>query len=153
MALSIVLVAIGIGAGWALYCRPARADAAAPDPLERAAPGVFAALGKRLGFDELYAATVGRLNDLLAALADALDRWVWDGGVRLLGWLGTLAGKVGRGADEQGLNAGFDAGSDAFRGTGRAYSRAQTGEAHGYLRALAIGFVVLALLALLGGSR
>jgi NADH-quinone oxidoreductase subunit L len=104
-------------------------------------------------FDELYAATVFQLNAGLAALADALDRYVWDGAVRLLARLGEFAGLVNRDADEDGLNGGFDATSEALRGTGKAYSRAQTGDAHGYLRAVAIGFVVLVLIVMLGGRR
>ena len=64
-----------------------------------------------------------------------------------------MAGKFNREADEDGLNTGFDATSDELRGVGRRYSRAQSGEAHGYLRVLAIGFVLLAIASLLGGSR
>jgi len=153
MALSIVLVATGLGAGWALYGRRPRAAASAPDPLATAAPRAFAFLGARMKLDELYAATFGRLNTFGAALADILDRWVWGGAVELLARLGEFTGFVNRGVDEGGLNKGFDTVSERIRGAGRAYSRAQTGEAHGYLRTLAIAFVVLALLVLLGGGR
>jgi len=153
MALSVVLVATGLGAGWALYGRRPRVSAADPDPLAAAAPRTFAFLGARMKLDELYAATLGRLNSFGAALADILDRWVWGGAVSLLALLGEFTGFVNRGVDEGGLNAGFDSVSERIRGAGRAYSRAQTGEAHGYLRTLAIAFVVLALLVLLGGGR
>jgi NADH-quinone oxidoreductase subunit L len=104
-------------------------------------------------FDELYAATVGRLTCGFAALSDWLDRWVWDAIVRFLALLAEFAGVVNRNADEDGLNAGFNAASDGIRGAGRAYSGSQTGEAHGYLRALALAFVALALLVLWGGAR
>jgi NADH-quinone oxidoreductase subunit L len=43
--------------------------------------------------------------------------------------------------------------SEGFRRAGRAYSRAQSGDAQGYLRALAVGFVVLVVLVLMGCSR
>ncbi len=152
MMLSIILVALGLGAGWALYGRRPRTKASAPDPVQTAAPQIFAALAARLGFDAFYAATVFRLNAALATLADGLDRHVIDGAIRFLARLGEFAGVVNREADEEGLNAGFDRGSESLRGTGRAYSRAQTGEAHGYLRAIAIGFVVFALLVMLGGA-
>ena len=54
--------------------------------------------------------------------------------------------------DEAGLNGGFDSTSEALRDSGFTYSRAQTGDAHGYLRTLAIGFVLLALFVILGGA-
>jgi len=153
MMLSIVLVALGLGTGWALYWRRLRPTATASDPLASAAPGLFAFLGARMKFDELYAATVGRSNTFLAALADFFDRWVWGGLVNFLALLGEFAGTVNREADEDGLNAGFDAASEKLRGAGQLYSRAQTGDAHGYLRTIAVGFVILALIVILGGGR
>ncbi len=152
MLLSIVLVALGLGAGWALYCRRPRATANARDPLATRAPGVFGALAGRLGFDEFYAATFGRLSSGMAALSDGLDRHVWDGAVRFLGRLGEFGGVVNREADEDLLNRGFDQGAEALRGAGQDYSRAQTGETHGYLRTIAIGFVLLVLVVLMGGG-
>ncbi|MFI5335806.1 MAG: NADH-quinone oxidoreductase subunit L [Opitutales bacterium] len=152
MGLSVVLVALGIGAGWALYWRTTRTSASAADPLAVRAPGMFAALAAKLGFDELYAATLFRWNDALAFLADFLDRRLWDGAVRLLAGLGEFAGFVNKDADEQTLNRGFDAGSELLRGTGRQYSRAQSGEAHGYLRTIALGFMVIAFIVLVGGA-
>jgi NADH-quinone oxidoreductase subunit L len=151
--LSIVLVATGLGAGWALYGRRTRLAADAPDPIEAAAPGLYAFLGARMKLDELYAGTVGRLFGFMTAAADFLDRRVWAGAVNLLASLGEFTGSLNSGADKAGLNAGFDAVSRSFRRSGRAYSRAQTGEAQGYLRALALAFVVLAVLVMLGGGR
>ena len=153
MAVSIVIVAAGIGAGWAVYGRRTRVDAVAPDPLQKVAPGAFGFLADRMGFDALYAATFGRLNRLAAAAADGLDGKVWDGAVRLLVRTARWVGLANRRIDEGGLNAGFDGASAAIRGVGRAYSGAQTGRAQSYLRALAVAFVVLAMLALIGGSR
>jgi NADH-quinone oxidoreductase subunit L len=146
----VVLVALGIGAGWGLYGRHPRTSAGAPDPVGAAFPAPFAFLGARMKLDELYALTVGRLNSGLAWLADFLDRRVWDGAVRLLARIGEFAGLLNGGADKRGLNAGFDAVSEGIRGAGRTYSRAQSGDAQGYLRALAIGFVVLVVLVLMG---
>jgi NADH-quinone oxidoreductase subunit L len=113
----------------------------------------MAALANRLGFDELYAATVGRLNDALATLSDLLDRFVWGGAIRFLAVLGQFTGLVSRETDERTLNGGFDSTSQGLRGAGQAYSNAQTGEAHGYLRTLALGFVILLILVVLGGAR
>ncbi len=152
MLLSILLVAVGVGAGWALYGRRPRASATSADPLASKAPGLVAALAARLGFDEIYAATFGRANAALAALADWFDRQVLDGLVRFLVSLGTFIGWINRDGDERGLNAGFDTTSEKIRATGLAYSRAQTGDAHGYLRTLALGFVILLVIATLGGA-
>jgi NADH-quinone oxidoreductase subunit L len=153
MLLSIGLVAFGLALGWTIYGRNPREKATAADPLQAAAPKTFAALGARLGFDELYVATVGRLNTATAVFADVLDRFVWDGLVRFLALLGEFAGVVNRDSDEDVLNGGFNATSEKIRGTGRLYSRLQTGEAHSYLRAVAIGFVLLVLVVMLGGGR
>jgi NADH-quinone oxidoreductase subunit L len=153
MALSIALVALGLGAGWIVYGRKPREKSTSADPLATRVPRVFAFLAARMKFDELYAATVGRAGDALATFADGLDRHVWDGAVRLVARLGRFAGLVNREADDDGLNAGFDATSESLRKTGRAYSRAQTGDAHGYLLMIAFGFVVLVFAVLFGGAR
>jgi len=153
MVTSIVLVALGIGSGWAVYGRRLREKANAADPIEAKVPGLFAALAARLGFDELYAATVGRLNTFLADAADVFDRYVWDGAVRLLAGLGQFTGTVTRETDENLVNGGFDATSEQLKATGKTYSRAQTGDTHGYLLMVALGFVLLVLAVMLGGAR
>ena len=152
MLLSIGLVLAGLGAGWAVYGRR-RSDAASLDPLAQAAPGWFAALAARLGFDEAYAATFGRVNAWGAALADGLDCRVWGRLVTLLARGGEFSGLVNRAADDAGLNRGFDRASTALRDAGRSYGRAQTGETHGYLRTVALAFAVFVLVLLLGGVR
>ena len=153
MAVSVVLGAIGLGAGWAVYGRRPRAGADARDPLEAAAPRLFAFLAARMRIDEFYAATLGRATAWLGILAEVLDRRVWGGCVDGVAGLGRAAGRANRTADEGGLNAGFDAAGGGLRSAGKAYSRRQTGEAHGYLRVLAVAFVLLALIALMGGRR
>ena len=153
MTASILLVAAGVGAGWWWYVRRPRRDAAQRDPLAEAAPALWHALANRLFLDEFYAATVGRLTLWLAALADGFDRWIWGGAVRSAAALAEFAGGLGRQTDEDGLNAGFDGVSERLRRTGRAYSRRQTGGAHGDLRALAVAFVVLVVLLVWGGGR
>jgi NADH-quinone oxidoreductase subunit L len=153
MLLSIVLVGAGLGLGWAIYGRRLRTRAEARDPLEVAAPAVFAALANRLGVDELYAATVGRLIAALAVLADWFDRFVWDGAVRALAALARVFGLMDQQAEEAAINAGFDATSETLRKTARVYSRAQNGDAHGYLLTLAAAFVLLVLALVMGGAR
>ena len=153
MLLSIGLVGVGLGLGWWLYGRQLRTTAEARDPLVVAAPRVMAALANRLGFDELYASTIGRLNHFTATLAQGIDRWVLGGLVNFLAQLGVFSGTVNRQLDEDGLNGGFDQISASVRGSGQRYAQAQTGEAHGYLRVMAVAFIVLALVLVLGGAR
>ncbi len=153
MALSIVLVAFGIGLGWLVYGRAPRRSATASDPLQRTSPGVFAALAARLGFDELYAATIFRVNDAVARCSDFADRWIWGGVIRALGGLGRWIGLTNLDSDEEIINRGFDGTSETLRDGGQSYSRAQTGDAHGYLLTIALSFAVLATLILIGGLR
>jgi NADH-quinone oxidoreductase subunit L len=153
MLLSIILVGAGLGLGWWLYGRRPRVQATDRDPLATAAPAVMAAFAHRLGFDELYAATFGRLNTLAAQWADTLDRHVIGGLVDFLAKFGRFSGGLNRELDEAGLNAGFDRVNAGLRGSGVAYSKAQSGEPQGYLRVLAIAFVVLAFVLIMGGVR
>jgi NADH-quinone oxidoreductase subunit L len=143
-AASIALVALGIGAGWALYGRRPRADADAADPLEKASPALWRVLEHRLYFDEIYAATLVKAHYALAAFADALDRRVLGGCVRLAGKLGETLGLVNKNIAEAGLNAGFNTGAESLRRAGTAYSRTQTGDIRSYLSAFTLAFVVLA---------
>lgn len=153
MVLSIGLVGVGLGLGWWLYGRRPRAGATDRDPLATALPGVTRALAGKLFFDEAYAATFGRLNTGFAWLADLLDRHVIGGVVAFLGQFGRFSGALNREIDEDGLNAGFDRVNAGLRGSGIRYSRAQTGEPQGYLRVLAVAFVILALVLIVGGVR
>jgi NADH-quinone oxidoreductase subunit L len=153
MILSTVLVGAGIAAGGWIYARTPRVDDRAPDPLARRFPRVFAALAARLWIDEFYAATFGRLLRGSAALAAWLERWVWGGLVSLTGRVAETTGEVNRAIDEDGLNTGFDRASDGLRDAAQRYSRAQTGDVQGYLRAVVVGLAVLALLLVWGGVR
>ncbi|RRJ97536.1 NADH-quinone oxidoreductase subunit L [Opitutaceae bacterium TAV4] len=157
MLTSIALVAIGIGSGLAIYARRSRIqrghdNATAPDPVERVAPGLFNAFAHRLYIDELYAATVGRLTTIVAALSDFADRWIWGGVIRALAGLACFTGGVTRDTDEVNINGSFDATTDALRTTARAYSRTQTGDARVSLTGLALGFVALIVVTLILGG-
>jgi NADH-quinone oxidoreductase subunit L len=145
MVLSIVLVALGIGAGWAIYGRQTRTSADAPDPLQVRAPRLWRALENRLWFDELYEATVLRLHAACGAAADIFDRFVVDGAVRLTAKTAAVLGLVNRDICEHGINASLDASADGLRTGGASYLREQTGDAHDSLRGIALGFVVLVL--------
>ena len=80
---------VGFAAAYALYAK------ASKDPLPEML-GVFArAMRNRFYFDEIYQATVIRLHDFLAAVADWFDRWII-AGVAVRGTHGTteLAGRA-----------------------------------------------------------
>ncbi|MDR2981508.1 MAG: NADH-quinone oxidoreductase subunit L [Puniceicoccales bacterium] len=146
MITSIVLVALGLGIGWAIYGFRKRERFGDADPLEKRFPGLWSALEHRLYFDELYAATILKTNSLLASFSDWLDRWIVDGAVQLVSKLGTLLGFINRDIDEQCLNAGFNETAEEIRGIGNTYSKAQSGDVHGYLRVMAWGFVAIVIL-------
>jgi NADH-quinone oxidoreductase subunit L len=149
LATSIVLVALGIGAGWALYGRRKRQAAAARDPLEQAAAPIFNALQNRLYIDELYALTLGKLNTLAANTADLADRYLIGGAVSLFSKIALCAGLLQRENDEKIINAGFDQTSQEIRESAELYSRAQSGEPQSHLHAIAASFVVLTAIILL----
>ena len=138
---SAALVAGGIGAGFFIYRHVSDID-----PLERTLPGVFKFLANRMWLDELYAATVIRLAKTLSMLADWMDRYVWDGIVRLVGAIGQWLGIITRQVDERGINAGVDEGVHGARGLGGLMSRKHSGQIQAYLGVIAVGMVALFIL-------
>ncbi|HMJ04991.1 MAG TPA: NADH-quinone oxidoreductase subunit L [Chthoniobacterales bacterium] len=138
---ALALVALGIGLGVLIYRRSGERD-----PLQRAQPALFRFLENRMWLDELYAATVIALARFGARFADWMDRYVWDGLVRLAGGLGQLSGSLTKGFDERALNAGADFGSFRARGLGRLLSAAHSGQVQIYLGAVACGMLALLLL-------
>ena len=138
---SAALVAGGIGAGFFIY-----RNVTDIDPVERAVPGVFKFLANRMWLDELYAATVIRTAKTASLLADWMDRYVWDGIVRLIGMMGQWLGIVTRGVDERGINAGVDESVQGARGLGGLMSRGHSGQIQAYLSAIAVGMVALLVL-------
>ncbi len=151
--ISIAAVAVGVAAAAWLYVKRPRTAAAEPDPLERWAPGLFAGLRARLGFDELYAATIGRLNRFASMFAQLFDRWIVERIVGGFGYFAEFVGLTAREVDEEGLNSGFDRASGKLKSGGAVYSKAQSGKVQGYLSAMAMAFAVLALILLSGVVR
>jgi NADH:ubiquinone oxidoreductase subunit 5 (subunit L)/multisubunit Na+/H+ antiporter MnhA subunit len=81
-----------------------------------------------------------------ARLSDFLDRYFWDGIVRLVGGIGFLFARLTKGFDERAINSGVDDATVVTRGFGRLLSRAQSGQVQTYLAAIAIAMVALFLL-------
>ncbi len=139
--ISLALVAAGMLFGWLIYRR-----AGERDPLATAQPALFHFLENKMWLDELYRYIVIAPAKFTARLSDWLDRYVWDGLVRLVGQLGQVSGVITKGIDEQGINAGIDDTTLAARGLGRFTSLAHSGQLQIYLGAIAVGMVVLLLL-------
>jgi NADH-quinone oxidoreductase subunit L len=137
--IALVLVALGIGLGVIFY-----RGAGEIDPLERAAPPVFRFLQNRMWLDELYDWTILAFARFAARLADFLDRYFWDGLVRLVGGIGQLFGSLTKGFDERGINARVNDATGVARGFGRLISARHSGQIQAYL-----GMIAFALFALL----
>lgn len=152
MVLSTGVVAVGLGLGWWIYGRQCRERVEAPDPVQAFVPRVFGILERRLLVDEVYAATVGRAHAALAALSAVVDRWVIGGLVLGAGWLMKGLAAVMGWLDDLFVNAGFDAGCRSVRLGGRGLSRLQGGKVQGYLAAVGLGMVILAV-AMIWGMR
>jgi NADH:ubiquinone oxidoreductase subunit 5 (subunit L)/multisubunit Na+/H+ antiporter MnhA subunit len=138
---SLALVAGGIGAGFLIY-----RNVADTDPLERAQPGLFRFLANRMWLDELYDHTVIALARFASEFADWMDRYVWDGFVRLFGKIAGLLAVLTGGFDERGINAGVDEGVLGTRGIGGFISRRHSGQIQTYLGAIALGMLALLIL-------
>ncbi|HEX8899482.1 MAG TPA: NADH-quinone oxidoreductase subunit L, partial [Chthoniobacterales bacterium] len=137
---SFALVAGGIGLGILIYRRAGQTD-----PLERAQPAVFRFLENKMWIDELYAHTVIALSKAAALVSNWLDRFVWDGLVRVVGGIGALFGRLFAGVDERGINAGVDESVLGTRGLGRVIARFHSGQVQVYLGAVAVAVLALLL--------
>jgi len=139
--LSLVLVAIGIGSGVLIYRR-----AHLTDPLERALPSLFRFLQNRMWLDELYDRTILAGGRFAAALSDFLDRYFWDGLVRLCAGISSFFGGLTRSFDEDAINAGVNDATDLTRRFARLISRRHSGQVQSYLGAIAVGMLALLIL-------
>jgi hypothetical protein len=74
-----------------------------------------------------------------------MDRFFWDGLVRLVGGIGRMFGGFSAGCDERGINAGVNGGAAGAGGLGRLMSRLHSGQVQVYLGAIAVGVVALIL--------
>jgi NADH-quinone oxidoreductase subunit L len=138
---SLALVAVGIGLGFAIYRK-----AAEMDPLEQAQPALFRFLKNKMWLDELYDRTVIAFSRMAARLSDWMDRYVWDGLVRSFGGLSRLFGIVTTNFDERGINAGVDEATTGARGLGRMMSGWHSGQIQIYLRAAGVSVLILLVL-------
>jgi NADH-quinone oxidoreductase subunit L len=138
---ALALVAAGIGLGILLYRRASEID-----PIERTLPALFRFLENRMWLDELYDRTILGWARFAARLSDFLDRYFWDGLVRLCGGLGRLFGGLTKSLDERGINAGVDDATGVTRALGRFVSARHSGQVQIYLSVIAVGMLALLFL-------
>jgi NADH-quinone oxidoreductase subunit L len=85
----LLAAAFGIFLAWKLYAQ------AAQDPLPAKLPRFAKLARNRFYFDEIYQATFIRAHDLIAAVADWIDRWIVEGfGIGLVRDGTSLAGRT-----------------------------------------------------------
>ena len=138
---SLALVATGFVIGWFIYHKVDDTD-----PIAQTQPALFRLLENKFWLDELYDRTVIALAKMAARFADWMDRYVWDGFVRLGGGLGQLFGILTKGFDENAINAGADELTNRTRGFGRVMSAQHSGQIQTYLGVIAIGMLALLLI-------
>jgi NADH-quinone oxidoreductase subunit L len=150
MLLSTALVALGITAGWWLYGRRRITAAEAPDALETLQPDIFTLLRNKFWIDEAYDKSIVALNRGLSRASNWLDMIIWGGAVALLSYLFVGIAWLNRFFDEYVVNLGFDKGCGSVRWSARFLSFFQNGQVQRYLRALAIGVALLAVVFIWG---
>ena len=152
MLVSSLLVFLGLGLGWLLYGRKPIEDCEAPDALEQVQPHIFSVLEHAFYVDQLYDATIVRLNTWAALLCDWLDRWIWNGAVQTFSHLVLALAWLDNFFDINVVNAGFDAGCQTVSRGSRTLSLLQAGRIQGYLRMIGLALIVLVIF-LLWGAR
>ena len=145
MLLTTIVVGGALLAGWKFYAKAAGQGTRGMDPLEKALPAVFRLLQNKFFIDEIYEATVIRLNRAFAKSADWLDRVIWSGAVNGVSGLTNVCARINGAIDELGVNACFDFGCEGLRGTGSFLSWLQNGRVQRYLRVLGLAFSLLVL--------
>jgi NADH-quinone oxidoreductase subunit L len=147
MLLSTIVVGSGIGLSFFVYRRVTNTD-----PLQVKFPAVFRILERKYFIDELYAATVIRLNAALSKLCAWFDDYVWGGIVSLVSSLVLVASNLSRESDEKLVNNGFDEGCATVRDSAWLLSKIQNGQIHRYMRAIGLALCLLVIALLWGCS-
>ncbi len=152
MVSASLLVFLGLGLGWWFYGRTPIVDADAPDALGQLQPRIFAVLGHSFYVDEMYGATILRLNAWWSRACDWIDRWVWNGAVQTVSYLVLGFAWLDYFLDTQVLNAGFDEGCQGVSRGGQILALLQGGRTQSYLRMIGLALIALVVF-LLWGAR
>jgi NADH-quinone oxidoreductase subunit L len=150
MVASALIVFTGLGLGWFLYGKRQRKTVAEKDVLEAAQPFIYKLLENKYFIDEIYEATVIRLNAFAAWLCDFADQWIFGGAVLLVKYITVGLAWVYRLTDEYFVNLGFDTGCEALREGGSGLSKLQTGRVQTYLRVIGVALVALIIFLIWG---
>ena len=150
LLLSTCIVAAGISLAWWLYAVKPMQKGDQSDALEKLQPDIFSILHDKLFFDEIYEATVVRLNATCARVSDWLDEFVWGGLVQAVSYLTVGLSWINRLLDEFVVNLGFDKGCGGLRDSANLLSHFQNGQVQRYLRVLGLALAVFALIFIWG---
>jgi NADH-quinone oxidoreductase subunit L len=150
MLSSTIIFLLGLGIGWWFYGRRPIESADAADALERLQPKIFNVLRHGFFVDQLYDATVIRLNAWFARFCNWLERWVWGGAVRIVTFLVAVLSRLNLAVDSFVVNPGFDQGCKNVTRAGQLLSRLQSGRTQSYLRIVGIAFAALVLFLIWG---
>ncbi|NYF78108.1 NADH-quinone oxidoreductase subunit L [Granulicella arctica] len=150
MAASSFLVFLGLGLGWWLYGRKPIATAEQPDALGKIQPHLFSILSHAFYVDELYSATILRLNAPCSLACDWFDRWVWNGAVQIISYLVLALAWLDNFFDTYVVNASFDESCQTVSRSGQILSRLQGGRIQSYLQMIGLALIVLVVLLLWG---
>ena len=152
MLTSSFIVFVGLGLGWWFYGRKPIEHAEDPDALGRLQPSIFTFLGHSFYVDELYAATVLRLNRAFSMASAWFDRWIWNGAVQIVSHLVLALARLDNFFDTYVVNSGFDEGCDTVSRSGQLLSLLQDGRIQGYLRMIGVALIVLVVFLLWGAK-
>ena len=153
MLTSTAVVFLGLFLGWLLYIRNPIPAADSPDILDRTAPRLFIFLGHAWYINELYAATLLRLNAALSRLSDWLDRWIWNGAVQVVSAIVVAFAWIDNFFDAGVINTGFDGGCESISRGGELLAFLQTGRIQTYLRILGFSLVAFVIFLFWGMTR
>lgn len=150
LLLSTCIVSAGMTLAWWLYAvKPVKKGEAA-DALEALQPDIFSLLRDRFLIDELYEATVVRLNATCSRVSDWLDEFVWGGLVQAVSYLTLGFSWLNRLLDEFVVNLGFDKSCGSLRLSARILSHLQNGQVQRYMRIIGLALAISVLIFIWG---
>jgi NADH:ubiquinone oxidoreductase subunit 5 (subunit L)/multisubunit Na+/H+ antiporter MnhA subunit len=153
MLVSTCVVLAGIGIAALIYGLVPPESQEEKDVLERWQPSIFAILRDKFYVDELYEATIIRLNARFSRFVDWLDAMVLGALVTAVSYLVLGMSWVSRVIDEYVINLGFNKGCERLRLGGGFFSKLQNGQVQDYLRVIALALTVFLLFLTWGCSQ